>query len=107
MSNEKAHAKQKTRVERGALTMDLKQPLILQQDGRPAAVILPFERYLQLRELETSDEERRRAAWAQLNALVERVHRRPSTYTSAHIEAEIAAACAEVKELRHARRSRR
>jgi PHD/YefM family antitoxin component YafN of YafNO toxin-antitoxin module len=107
MSEKKTYVKQKKRVEYGALTTDLKQPLILQQDGRPAAVILPFERYLRLRELETSEEERRRGAWSQLNVLVERVHRRPSPYTSAQIEAEISTARAEVKEMRHARHSRR
>ncbi len=103
----KARAKQKTRIEPDILTTDLKQPLVLRQNGRPAAVILPFEKYLRLRELETSEAERRKRAWSQLDELVTRVHRRPSTYTSAQIEAEITAARAEVKELRHARRSRR
>ena len=54
-----------------------------------------------------SEEERRRAAWMQLNTLVESVHRRPSTYTSEQIEAEITAARAEVKESHRARRSHR
>lgn len=107
MSEKKTHAKQKAQAEYDALTTDLKQPLILEQDGRPAVVILPFERYLRLRELETSEEERRRAAWTQLNVLVESVHSRPSTYTSKQIEAEIAAARAEVKEMRRAHRGRR
>jgi PHD/YefM family antitoxin component YafN of YafNO toxin-antitoxin module len=95
------------RAEYGAITTDLKQPIILEQDGHPAAVILPFDRYVRLRELETSEEERRRAAWTQLSALIENVHKRPSTYTSEQIEAEITAARVEVKEIRHARRSRR
>lgn len=107
MREKRTHAKQKVQVARHDLTTDLKQPLIVERDGRPAVVILPFERYRQLRELETSEEERRRAAWTQLNALVENVHRRSSTYTSEQIEAEIATARAEVKEMRRARRSRR
>lgn len=98
--------RQKAQADYGILTTDLKRPIILEQDGQPAAVILPFERYLRLRELETSEEERRRAAWTQLNALVENVHRRSSTYTE-QIETEIATARAEVKEMRRARRSRR
>ncbi len=90
----------------GVATADLKQPIILEQDGRPAAVILPFERYQRLQELEVSEEQRRRAAWTQLTTLVESVHSRPSAYTPEQIEDEITAARAEAKEARRARRSR-
>ncbi len=107
MSEKKTHTKQKAQAEHDALTTDLKQPIILEQDGRAAAIILPFERYVQLRELETSEEERHRAAWTQLNILVEGIHSRPSMYTLKQIEAEITAARAEVKEMRRARRGRR
>ncbi|MEW5719707.1 MAG: hypothetical protein AB1817_13835 [Chloroflexota bacterium] len=107
MSEKKVHSKQNVRMEPGVLTTDLKKPLILRQNGRPAAVILPFERYLRLRELETSEEERRRRAWSQLNAFMTSIHRRPSTYTSMQIEDAITTARAEVKEMRRARRSRR
>jgi hypothetical protein len=107
MNGKKIHSRQKSKVESDILTTDLKQPLILRQGGKPTAVILPFEKYLRLRELETSEAERRKAAWAHLNALTQNIHRRPSAYTSAQIEAEITAARAEVKETRYARRSRR
>jgi hypothetical protein len=107
MNGKKAHTKPKNKIESDVLTTDLKQPLILRPGGKPTAVILPFEKYLHLRELETSEAERRRAAWAQLNALTQSVQRRLSAYTPAQIEAEISAARAEVKEKHHARRSRR
>jgi len=107
MNGKKVHPRHKNGIESDVLTTDLKQPLILRQGGKPTAIILPFERYLRLRELEISEVERRRAAWTELNALMQNVQRRSSAYTPAQIEAEITTARAKVKEMRYACRSRR
>jgi hypothetical protein len=48
--------------------------------------------------------ERQRRAWLELDALLERIHSRPTEYTPEQIEAEITAARLEVKEQRRALR---
>jgi len=53
------------------------------------------------------EQERRQAARARLNALLEEVHSRPTDLTPEEIEAEITAAREEVKEMRRARRGSR
>ena len=35
----------------GEVTVDVKGPVILELDGQPVAVVLPFEEYCQLRDL--------------------------------------------------------
>jgi hypothetical protein len=55
----------------------------------------------------STEHQRRQAAWARLNALLEEVHSRPTDLTPEEIEAEITAAREEAKEIRRARRSGR
>jgi PHD/YefM family antitoxin component YafN of YafNO toxin-antitoxin module len=88
----------------GAAVADLQAPLILEQGGRPLAVVIAFEEYQRLRLLDAERAERQRRAWLELDALLERVHSRPTEYTPEQIEAEITAARAEVKEIHRARR---
>lgn len=55
----------------------------------------------------SAEQQRRQAAWARLNALLEEVHSRPTDLTPEEIEAEITAARNEVKEMRRACRGGR
>ena len=86
---------------------DSVEPIILKRDGQPVFAVLPFEEYRRLRDMASTENQRRQAAWARLNALLEEVHGRPTDLTPEEIEAEITAAREEVKEIRRARRSSR
>jgi PHD/YefM family antitoxin component YafN of YafNO toxin-antitoxin module len=91
-------------VHYGAAVADLRAPLILEQEGRPLAVVIAFEEYQRLRLLEAEKTERQRQAWLEMDALLAKIHSRPTEYSSQQIEAEITAARAEVKERRRVRR---
>lgn len=91
----------------GAVAADLKGPVILERDGQPVAVVLSFEEYRRLQDVAATEDQRRQAAWARLNALLEEVHSRPTDLAPEEIEAEITAAREEVKEMRRARRGGR
>ena len=88
----------------GAAVADLQAPLILEKEGRPLAVVIAFEEYQRLRLLEAEKTERQRRAWLEMEALLAKIHSRPTEYSPEQIEAEITAARAEVKEMRRARR---
>jgi PHD/YefM family antitoxin component YafN of YafNO toxin-antitoxin module len=77
---------------------DLHQPLILERDGQPVAVLVSFETYQQFRAWEEDAKQRQRIAWPRLEEQITEIHRRPSVYTSEEIEAEITAARAEAQE---------
>ena len=66
----------------GSAVADLQRPLILERQGQPLAVLISFEEYRRLREIESADEARRRAHWSRLSELLAEVHSRPSNYTS-------------------------
>ncbi|MGA9351130.1 MAG: hypothetical protein WBW48_20315 [Anaerolineae bacterium] len=51
-----------------------------------------------------TEQQRRQAAWARLNALLEEVHSRPTDLTPDEIEAEITAAFNEVRKIRYGNR---
>jgi len=91
----------------GTAPADSVEPIILKRDGQPVFAVLPFEEYRRLRDMASTENQRRQAAWARLNALLEEVHSRPTDLTPEEIEAEITAAREEVKEIRRARRSSR
>ena len=93
-----------TAVAYGAMTADLKEPVILEKEGKPVAVILSFEEYRRLQQVAASEEQRRQDAWRRLNKLLAEVHSRTSQYSSEEIEAEITAAYNEVRELRYGHR---
>lgn len=88
----------------GTAVADLQQPLILQQQGQPLAVMVSFEEYQHWRALAADEAQRRIAGWRTLEELLTELHRRPSDYTAEQIEAEIGAARAEVRKARDARR---
>jgi PHD/YefM family antitoxin component YafN of YafNO toxin-antitoxin module len=88
----------------GTAVADLQQPLILQQQGQPLAVMVSFEEYQHWRALEADEAQRRSAGWRSLEELLTELHRRPSDYTAEQIEAEIGAARAEVRKARDDRR---
>ncbi len=91
----------------GSAVADLQRPLILERQGQVFAVLISFEEYRRLREIESAEETRRRANWSKLSEVLVEVHSRPSSYTSSEIEAEITAARAELRqEYRGHQRSR-
>ena len=91
-------------IKYGAAVADLQAPLILEQEGRPVAVVISFEEYQRLRLLDSEKTERQHRAWLEPDGLLARIHSRPTEYSSQRIETEITAARAEVKERRRARR---
>ena len=76
----------------GTAVADLQQPLILQQQGQPLAVMVSFEEYQHWRALAADEAQRRIAGWRTLEELLTELYRRPSDYTAERIEAEIGAA---------------
>ncbi len=88
----------------GTAVADLQQPLILQQEGQPLAVMVSFEEYQHWRALAADEAQRRLAGWRALEELLEEVHRRPSDYTAEQIEAEISVARSDVRRIPNARR---
>jgi len=88
-------------------SIDSVEPVILRRDGQPMYAVLPFEEYRRLWDMAYTEHQRRQAAWARLDALLEEVHSRPTDLTPEEIEAEITAARKEVKEMRRARRGGR
>ena len=86
----------------GTAVADLQQPLILQQQGRPVAVVVSFEEYQYWRALAADETQRQLAGWRSLEELLSEVHRRSSDSTAEQIEDEIGAARAEVRETRRA-----
>lgn len=91
----------------GAASTGLAEPIILKRDGQPAFVVLSFEQYRRLQNLASTEHQRRQAAWTRLNALLEQVHSHPTDLPPEEIEAEIAVAVNEVKEMRRASRGGR
>jgi len=91
----------------GAAPADSVEPVILKQDGQPVFAVLPFDEYRRLRDMASTENQRRQVAWARLNALLEEVHSRRTDLTPEEIEAEITVAMTEVKEIRRARRGGR
>lgn len=88
----------------GTAVTDLQQPIILQQEGQPVAVIISYAEYQHLRSLAVDESLRRSAGWARLETVTGAVHQRPSEVAPATIETEIDAALAEVKRDRDADR---
>jgi len=89
----------------GTAPADSVEPIILKRDGQPVFAVLPFEEYRRLRDMASTEQQRRQAAWARLNALIEEVHSRPTDLTPDEIEAEITAAFNEVRKARYGNRS--
>lgn len=87
----------------GTLAIDLSEPLVIERDGKPVAVVLTYEEYAALKAMAAEKVLRRKHAWQQLDALLAEVHAEPTELTLEEIEAEITAARQEAKEARHAR----
>lgn len=88
----------------GTAVADLQQPLILQQEGRPFAVLVSFEEYQHWQALALDEAQRRQAGWQALESLLADIHQRPSDYTPEQIETEIGLARTEVKQARNEHR---
>ena len=77
------------------------EPIILNRNGEPAAVVIRYEDF---RRLEQARAERREAAWQELEALLSQVHARTAHIPPEEIEADITAAREEVREQHRASR---
>jgi PHD/YefM family antitoxin component YafN of YafNO toxin-antitoxin module len=88
----------------GTAVADLQQPLILQREGHPFAVLVSFEEYQHWQALALDEAQRRQTGWRTLESLSEDVHQRASDYTPEQIEAEIGLARTEVKQARNEHR---
>ena len=87
----------------GTAVADLHQPIILQQEGRPLAVIVTFDEYQHWRALAADEAQRRLAGWRSLEVLLAEIQGRPSDLTGEQIEAEIGAARAEARQAHYVR----
>jgi PHD/YefM family antitoxin component YafN of YafNO toxin-antitoxin module len=89
-----SEAQEKPRVAEAAIpygtpVADLRSPLILEREGQPVAVILPFDEYERLIQLAASDQERREAAWTSLASLLDDIRQRPTGLMPEQIAAEV------------------
>ena len=75
------------------------QPIVLEKDGQPVAVVLKYADYPRLG---VTPAERRQIAWRELDTLLAPVHARTQEFSVEEIEAEISAARQEVREQYHA-----
>lgn len=90
----------------GVKSTDLAEPIILERDGQPVAVILSFEEYRRLQEMAERERIEAEAKWRErFDRLLAEVHSQTARYSSDEIEAEITAAFNEVRRIRYENRS--
>ena len=75
------------------------EPIILERDGQPAAVVI---RYADYQQMDAASAVRREAAWRELDTILDRIHARTQDFSAEEIKADIAATVQEVREQRHA-----
>lgn len=80
-----------------AVTTDLAVPLVIERDGDPFAVLIPYGEYQRLRVIEATTAQHQAQAWHELETLLDTVHSRPTVLTSDQIESEITATQEEVR----------
>ena len=79
---------------------NLGTPVIIEREGQAVAVVISFEEYKRLRDLEAQQALRHNAGWETLEAVLAQVHSRPTGLTPDEIEAEITKARQEVRQER-------
>ena len=79
------------------------EPIVLERNGRPVAVIIKYDDYQQMG---TGRTQRREAAWQELDAVLAQVHGRTQNFGAKEIEADITAVRQEVREKHAAHRHR-
>ncbi len=79
------------------------QPIVLEKDGQPIAVVLKYADYQRMNAVRA---ERRRTAWHELDSLLAQVHARAQGFSTEEIEADITSARQEVREQHRASRGR-
>jgi len=94
MTNPKRIAE--TAVNYTSAVTDLSHPLIIERNGSPIAVLVPYDEYQRLRTIEATTAQHQAQAWQQLENLLAEIHSRPALWEADQIEAEITAARAEV-----------
>ena len=95
-----------SRVSYETLMADLSEPIVIEREGQPVAVVVAYQQYDQMKSAAADNARRREEAWQRLDAILADVHSRPTGISSDEIESEITAAAQEVKEERRARHSR-
>jgi len=85
-----------------AVTIDLTVPLVIERDGDPFAVLIPYGEYQRLRTIEATTAYHQVQAWEELEALLSTLHSQPTLLTDEQIEAEITVAREEVRVYRSA-----
>ena len=101
MANEKRIAEAKVSYQ--ALTDDLSEPIIIERDGLPIAVVVAYAEFEELKAARADNARRREEAFQHMDALLAEVHARPTDLTPEEIESEITEAVREVREERNAR----
>ena len=71
------------------------EPIILERNGRPIAVVIKYDDYQQM---DTARAGYREAAWHELDAVLAQVHARTQNLDAEEVEANITAARQEVRE---------
>jgi PHD/YefM family antitoxin component YafN of YafNO toxin-antitoxin module len=72
------------------------EPVMLERDGQPVAVVLRYDEY---QRLDAERAERREKAWQELNKILGEMHSLTKDVPQEEIEADITAAREEVREL--------
>ncbi len=57
----------------GTRTIDLREPFVIERDGKPLAVVLTYEDYARLKVSAAADSQQREVAWQELDELLARV----------------------------------
>ena len=77
-------------------------PIILEKDGKPAAVVIKYEDY---QHSALAQAERKQVAWQEMEKLLAQVHSRTQNFSVEEIEADITAAREEVRAIHRTLRS--
>ena len=88
----------------GALAVGLKEPFVIEHEGKPVAVVLSYEDYARLKISAASEARQRESAWQELDEILAQVHARTRDLTPEEIEMEITLATQEVRDDRNTHR---
>jgi PHD/YefM family antitoxin component YafN of YafNO toxin-antitoxin module len=79
------------------------KPIVLERDGKPVLVLMPYEEYQRLQRIEMDAQARKEFARRNLGALMDELRSRPTGLTEEEIEAIVTEEVHAVREERRAR----
>ncbi len=79
------------------------KPVVLERGGKPVLVLMPYEEYQRLHEIERDAQVRRELAQRDLKALMDKIRSLPTDLTEEQIEAIVTEEVQAVREERRAR----